>query len=158
MPEPLDDAAAPPPEAPRPPAPSPAFAIMTLGQRIRRDADAALRTAGLSLRHLSALGHLHHQPGLSYSDLGRRADVTAQSMQATLASLEERGAVERRTPAGRGRTAQLHVTDEGVALMRRGERLVEEAGARVLAGLSPEQRAQVTALLLPAVAALLRRG
>ncbi len=145
------------PRQPRPPAPSPTFLLMGLGRILREDVDTALRGAGLSLRRLSALGHLHHQPGLSYSELGRRTEVTTQSVQATLAHLEQLGAVERRTAPGRGRTAQLHVTDEGVALMRRGQRLVEEAGQRVLAPVPADQQAQLTAVLLQAFTAAVQR-
>lgn len=137
-----------PPRQPRPPTPSLTFLLMSLGRVLRKDVDTALQAAGLSLRHLSVLGHLHHQPGLSYSELGRRTEVTAQSMQATLAHLEQLGAVERRTAPGRGRTAQLHVTDEGVGLMRRGQRLVEEAGQKVLAPVPADQQAQLSAVLL----------
>ena len=47
------------------------------------------------MRHFSALGHLAHQPGLSYSELARRDGITTQSMQSTLLQLQEMGAVER---------------------------------------------------------------
>ncbi|WP_371352072.1 hypothetical protein [Streptomyces malaysiensis] len=43
--------------------------------------------------------------------MGCRAGITAQSAQATVRRLEERGAVERRTEGGRGRTAELHITE-----------------------------------------------
>ena len=91
---------------------SPALLLIMLGRGARRDIDNALETHGLSLRHFSALGHLSHQPGLSYSELGRRAGVTAQSMLATLRQLEDLGAVERITLPGRGRTAELHITPQ----------------------------------------------
>ncbi|MDQ2707033.1 MAG: MarR family transcriptional regulator [Actinomycetota bacterium] len=56
------------------------------------------------------LGHLAGEPGLSYSELGRRAGVTAQSMQATLRQLEERGAAapRHRTGSGPDRSAARH--------------------------------------------------
>ncbi len=100
---------------------SASFLLLGVGRRVRDDVERGLREHGLSLRHLSALGHLSRTPGLSYSELARRAGVAPQSMQATLAQLEARGAVERRTEAGRGRTAELHVTDDGRALLARGQ-------------------------------------
>lgn len=121
---------------------------MALGRQVRSDVDAELREHGLSLRHLSALGHLAGQPGLSYSELARRASVTAQSMQATLRQLELLGAAERRTPPGRGRTARLHLTASGRQLLARGQAAIDAADRELLAVLDAEQRQQLMALLL----------
>jgi len=120
-----------------PPATSPAFLLMTLGGRIREEVEAGLKAEGISLRHLSALGHLGPNPGMSYSELARRARITPQSMQATLHALEQRGAVVRDTDPGRGRTAELHVTAEGQRLQR--------AAANVIAGVDERLRAQIGA-------------
>jgi DNA-binding MarR family transcriptional regulator len=90
---------------------------MAIGRQMRTRVDAALKAEGIGVRHLSALGHLSREPGLSYSELGRRASVTPQSMQATLIRLQEIGAVEKTGTSGRGRTAQLFVTDEGRRLI-----------------------------------------
>lgn len=127
---------------------SPGFLLMALGRRVREQVEAELRTEGTSLRHLAALGHLSHEPGLSYSELGRRAGVTPQSMQATLLQLEATGAVERRTPTGRGRTAQLHVTTAGTAVLRRSQRTIERVERSHLAGLTPQRREALTDILL----------
>ncbi|MEJ2871336.1 MarR family transcriptional regulator [Actinomycetospora sp. OC33-EN08] len=118
----------------RPPL-STAFLLMTLGGRIREEIEERLRAERMSLRHLSALGHLARHPGLSYSELARRAGITPQSMQATLNALEERGAVERVTVPGRGRSAQLHVTAEGLRLRR--------VGTDVVAGIDDRLRVQL---------------
>jgi DNA-binding MarR family transcriptional regulator len=114
---------------------SAAFLVMALGTRIRAQAEQALRAEDIGLRHFSALGHLARQPGVSYSELARRAHVTQQSMQATLQQLEQRGAVERVGGAGRGRAAHLHVTDEGRRLLAVGREVlsaVDEALTREL--------------------------
>ena len=78
-------------ETGRPPI-SPALLLMMLGRQLRERIESALRAEGLSLRHFSALGHLAHQPGLSYSELARRDGITTQSMQSTLLQLQEMGA------------------------------------------------------------------
>lgn len=141
-----------------PPGPaSPAFLLMGLGRIVRDDVEAALRPHGLTLRHLSALGHLSRAPGLSYSELGRRAGITAQSMQATLRQLEQLGAVERRTLPGRGRTAELHVTSTGDDLLGHGRRAFREADRRVLADVPAEQQEPLAELLLGAFIAATRR-
>lgn len=102
------------------PAPSAAFLLSVLGRQIRDRVDAALHSEGIAIRHVSALGHLSRSPGMSYSELGRRAAVTPQSVQATLNRLEEIGAVERVGGGGRGRSAQLFVTAEGRRLISMG--------------------------------------
>lgn len=110
---------------------------MALGTRIREHLEETLRVENIGLRHFSALGHLARDPGVSYSELARRARVTPQSMQATLTRLEQLGAVERVGEAGRGRTAHLHVTEEGHRLLAIGRRAfsqVDQALAQELGG------------------------
>lgn len=132
----------------RAPAGSVAFLLSAVGRVVRERIESALQAHGLGLRHLSVLGHLAHDPGLSYSELARRAGVTAQSMHATLRQLEEAGAVERRTPAGRGRTAELHLTDGGRSLLTRAQGEVTSVDDELLAGLDPALRADLTRALL----------
>ena len=90
-----------PPSAPGsagPPPISPAFLAIGVGRVLRTEIETELARVGLSLRHLSALGHLAGQPGLSYSELARRGGITVQSMQSTLRQLEAMNAVQRLTP------------------------------------------------------------
>jgi DNA-binding MarR family transcriptional regulator len=129
-----------------PPA-SPAILLMALGRQLRSEVERDLADVGLTIRHLSALGHLGRDPGRSYSELARRAGVTAQSMQATLQQLEAAGAVERRSPPGRGRTAELHLTDRGVRLRAAGTAIISAADSRLVAAL-PEHDARSLTMLL----------
>ncbi|WP_156753663.1 MarR family winged helix-turn-helix transcriptional regulator [Actinokineospora pegani] len=116
------------------------FLLMTLGKRLRARVDEALRERRMSLRHLSALAHLTRDPGVSYSELARRAGVTAQSMQATLRHLEDLGAVERLSEPGRGRTARLRVTAAGVELSTWARGVVSAVDAEVLAQVAEADR------------------
>ncbi len=127
-----------------------AFLLIGLGRALREEADAGLRELGLSLRHLSALGHLARQPGLSYSELARRARVTVQSMQATLNQLEDLGTIERRTMPGRGRTAQLHLTDPGRQLLARATNVLQVADRRLAAQLGADDHRALSRILLRA--------
>lgn len=140
-----------------PPALNAAFLLISLGRMLREDVDAQLRPLALSLRHLSALGHLSRQPGLSYSELARRAGITPQSMQATLSQLEQVQAVERRTVPGRGRTARLHVTGTGRELLGQGQQLIESTEERLLAAVPVDQRPGFVAGLAAVFAAEVRR-
>jgi DNA-binding MarR family transcriptional regulator len=121
--------------------------LVGAGRLLERRVERELAALGLTLRHLGALGHLAHRPELSYSDLARRASVTAQSMHATVRGLEDRGAV-RRTLAGHGHPARLEVTERGHELLD----AVREAALRldddVLHGLTDEQRAALRRTLL----------
>lgn len=128
-----------------PPPANAAFLVMALGRRVRRQVEARLRASRLTPRHLPALGHLAGRPDLSYSDLARRAGVTAQSMQATVTHLEQLGAVERTTRPGRGRPSQLRVTDEGRRLLRAGTVAMADAEEELLGALDVEQRRRFTA-------------
>ncbi|MEU8703816.1 MarR family transcriptional regulator [Streptomyces sp. NPDC048565] len=62
----------------------------------------------------------------SASELARRMSVTRQAAAKTIATLEERGYVARRSdPADRRRT-RLQVTERGLALLREGETVFDE--------------------------------
>ena len=113
---------------------------MALGRRAGEELDARLRDLGLTYRHLSALGHLNREPHMSYSDLGRRVGVTAQSMQATMRHLEDRGAVAAAGRGGRGRSAELVVTDNGRALLATGMKAVSDTENHLLQRLSAPER------------------
>ncbi len=138
---PVEHPRTPPASGPVPMTPRTGMLLLTAGRLMREEIDSALGARGLSLRHVSALGHLSREPGLSYSALARRAGVTAQSMQATVRQLEKAGAVARESPAGRGRTAELRVTARGRDLLGELDGVVRAAEEPLLAGLSEEQRA-----------------
>ena len=124
-----------------------AFLLIAVGRMMRERADAELGELGLALRHVSALGHLAREPGLSYSELARRAGITAQSMQATLQQLERREAIERRTPPGRGRRAQLQVTSSGRELLAQAWAVMEGVDRQLGDILGQRSHATLTALL-----------
>jgi DNA-binding MarR family transcriptional regulator len=145
------------PESERLPGPSPAFLLMGLGAAVRTEVEDGLRAVGMTLPHLAALGHLAGEPGLSYSELARRAGVAAQSMQATLQQLERLGAVVRTTAPGRGRTARLEVTEHGRELLDRGRGVMTDADDRVLADVPTGLHRSLTEALLAAFVAGQRR-
>ncbi|MFF1307952.1 MarR family transcriptional regulator [Streptomyces sp. NPDC058307] len=93
------------------------------------------------------------EPGISYSELARRAGVTAQSAQATVRQLEQRGAVERRSFPGRGHTAELHITDKGYDLLEAGRRAYASSDKDLSLALDSEQLTALTGLLLTALSA-----
>ena len=120
--------------------------LVCAGRVLARRVESELAELGLTLRHLGALGHLVHRPDLSYSDLARRAGVTAQSMHATVRGLEERGAV-RRTLPGQGHPARLEVTDRGHELLDAVRTAAARLDEEVLGGLPDDQRAALRTAL-----------
>lgn len=94
------------------------FLLAVVGRAVRERIDEALRRHEMSMRHMSALGHLSAGADRSYSELARRAGVTPQSMRATVRELEARGAARRRTQ-GQGRAASFEVTAVGQRLLAR---------------------------------------
>lgn len=138
------DAARPPTEVPG----GTAFLLMVIGRQLRDRVDVALTAQGLTYRHLSALGHLSRSPGLSYSDLARRAGITVQSIQATLSQLLEQKAVEHINVPGRGRRAQLRVTVVGTELLDAGTNIIADIEDQLLTDLAANQRTFLRLTLL----------
>lgn len=123
-----------------------AFLLMAAGRRIRERVEDELRADGITVRHVSALGHLRRQPGLSYSELARRAGITVQSMQATLTALEDAGAVQR-DGGGRGRAVTLTITPRGEQLLDGALRAFDRADRDLAALLTPEAAQDLATLL-----------
>jgi DNA-binding MarR family transcriptional regulator len=136
---------------------SPSLLLMMLGRRLREQAEAELKAEGMSMRQFSALGHLAHHPGLSYSELARRDRITTQSMQATLLHLEQIGAVERLSAPGRGRTADLQVTESGQQLLERGRSVLRAVDRQLIDAMGNENVEQLAGLTLQALTAELKQ-
>lgn len=128
----------PPPRARRPLVTSTSFLLVAAGRSAQRRLDRVLGERGLALRHVGALGHLAHEPDVSYSDLARRAGITPQSMRATVRQLEELGAV-RRTLPGHGHAARLEVTAHGHDLLAWAGEQAHALDDDVLDGVAADQ-------------------
>ncbi|MGW1102408.1 MarR family winged helix-turn-helix transcriptional regulator [Streptomyces sp. NPDC002540] len=120
---------------------------------MRDDVEQVLKPTGNTLRHLAALGHLRREPGFSCRELGCPAGITVQSAQVAVRRLEERGAVERRTDAGRGRTAEFHITEDGMRLLAAGRDPYAAADAGLQGALGPDACRHLAGLLLQALSA-----
>jgi DNA-binding MarR family transcriptional regulator len=88
--------------------------LVGAGRAAQQRLEDALAELGLTLRHLGALGHVSRSPGMSYSDLARRAGITPQSMQATMSQLAALGAIEIES---RGRASYPRLTARGGRLL-----------------------------------------
>lgn len=142
----------------RPPEPNAAVLLIGLGRRVRGQVEAALAEHGIAYRHLSALGHLANDQGISYSELARRAAVTVPSMQSTLARLEDLGAIRQEGDGGQGRRARLEVTAAGRELLAAGKGALAKVESDLIAALPKQQREAFMAQLLTLFATAGREG
>ncbi|MEU3027493.1 MarR family winged helix-turn-helix transcriptional regulator [Streptomyces incarnatus] len=85
---------------------------------------------GLTIPERGALAQLDRSGPTTSSALAREAQITAQSMGATLGALQARGLVERRRDPDDGRRVVLTVTDAG----RQALRDKRNARAELIAG------------------------
>jgi DNA-binding MarR family transcriptional regulator len=129
-----------------PPPASVSFFLISLGRRARDSVDDRLHEYGIAFHHLAALGHLSRQPGLSYSELARRAQVTVQSMQTTVAHLEQEGLVARGA-TNQGRRADLRVTEYGANVLAAAQAAIRSVDADLLNGFTASERAALETAL-----------
>lgn len=84
----------------------------------------------------------------SVTDLARAAELNPGAMTRLLDKLEVRGLVSRAADPGDRRALHIHLTDAGAAMWRD----IDQCGARVreraLGGMSDDERAQMTRLLV----------
>jgi DNA-binding MarR family transcriptional regulator len=115
---------------------------------IRARLDEMLRPIGMTALQYTALTVLERHPDVTSAQLARNSFVTSQSMADMVGALETRGLVERhRDPADRRRLV-LALTADGRALLRRYRGKVRALEARMLAGFSDRQRAELRRVLV----------
>jgi DNA-binding MarR family transcriptional regulator len=108
---------------------------------------AALADVGLTPPQYAALTLVRGTPGISSAELARQAYVSAQTMQAIVASLERRGLLERHAqPAGRILAAWLTV--DGQVLQDAAVCRARDVERSMTADLSAAERRQLQRLLV----------
>ncbi|MFT4210992.1 MAG: helix-turn-helix domain-containing protein [Microbacterium sp.] len=118
MPVPEHDA----PAARRPPF-SPVVSLLTISSVWDGQLGAALRELGLTTRKYGLLAHIRATPGISFSELARRSQITVQTAHTAVKSLVADGLVQDAT-AHAGAASDLTVT-------ARGARALDEADAQL---------------------------
>ncbi|WP_449276606.1 MarR family winged helix-turn-helix transcriptional regulator [Leucobacter sp. GX24907] len=105
------------------PGPSRAVGLAVVAGLVQKRVDAVLAAEGLNFRKYGALQHIRSSPGISFSELARRFDITVQSMHTLIGSLVQAGWL-RSTIERPGDPAELVITEAGQALLARiGERV-----------------------------------
>lgn len=143
---------APEPAAPEPTASAPDVAptsdaeqLTLVVGRLNRRLQAA--TGGLSHGLLSALAVVTKHGPLRLSDLAQLEGVSAPSMTRTIAELETRGFVVRRSDPVDGRAVLVEVAEAGAAAIRDARDTRARVMAALLDGLDDADRATLAAAL-----------
>lgn len=88
----------------------------------------------LTMPERSALSRLDRDGPASSAELARAAQISPQSMNATVAALTKRALVQRERDPGDGRRVVLSVTGEGLRLLRAKRSTRSQQLAAALAG------------------------
>jgi DNA-binding MarR family transcriptional regulator len=103
---------------------------------------------GLAIPQFVVLSFLAETPGLANADLARRAFVTPQSMNEVLKQLESSGLVERRRNPTNARILNAYLTRTGARKRSAVNSQVQELEARLLRGLTSDERQNLNRALM----------
>jgi DNA-binding MarR family transcriptional regulator len=103
---------------------------------------------GLAIPQYVVLSFLAETPGLANADLARQAFVTPQSMNEVLKQLESAGLVERRPNPANARILNAYLTRTGSRKRSAVRGQVQELEARLLSGLTVDERQTLNRSLL----------
>lgn len=108
---------------------SPVIALLTVSAVWDAQLNAALKDLGLTTRKYGLLAHIHATPGISFSELARRSQITVQTAHTAVRTLQDEGLVQDAT-AQAGAASDLRATDKGEAALAEADaRLARLDGA-----------------------------
>ena len=119
------------------------LALKLLIQRIR---SASSEASELSLAQIAVIKRLESGEPATTADLARAEGMKAQSMGATVASLEMMGLVKRRRHATDGRQMLVELTGKGRSMWERGRAARRTWLAEAIAKLDAKEQSQVRAM------------
>lgn len=111
----------------------------TIGRLVRHMRAAAAQHE-LSLTEASVLARLGRDGPATTAELARAEGMRPQSMSAAVATLEERGLVERKPHPSDGRQMNIVLTDKGISVRSSAKDLKRAWLAQRTAGLEEEER------------------
>jgi MarR family transcriptional regulator, 2-MHQ and catechol-resistance regulon repressor len=110
-------------------------------------ADTDVARYGLSLAEFSSLEALYHKGPLLVGELQRAVLKSSGGMTYVVDRLQDKGLVRRRPCDSDRRALYAELTEEGTALMDRIFPIHAAALEKAMAGLTPKEQAEATALL-----------
>jgi DNA-binding MarR family transcriptional regulator len=135
-----------------PPDSSPGYLVNHLARLFAAALQAEIRPLGLSTGVFPVLLHLWEKDGVTQRELVSRVGVEQATMANTLSRMERDGLVLRRGDPVDGRLQRIWLTDHARSLREAATAAASAQNARVLAGLTAAEQAQLVALLRKAIA------
>jgi DNA-binding MarR family transcriptional regulator len=132
----------------------PGYLVKRVQQLVRSTADEQLRDMGLSVAQYAVLNALAEHPGASSAELARLCFVTRQSLQDVLSGLRGAGLVVVAEKAVTGRARPASLTELGQTRLEQAEQVMTAVEARMLTGVSDDDRTRLTKLLIRCAANL----
>jgi DNA-binding MarR family transcriptional regulator len=125
------------------------MALRQLMQTFRQSMDSGLRARGLELSfaHGMVLRTLAREPGISGAQLARRTNVTAQSMNGLLRSMESTQLIVRERHAENRRTDCWYLTSIGLKQVEQAGEVVDEVMGRIRASITRADATRLVELL-----------
>jgi DNA-binding MarR family transcriptional regulator len=123
------------------------FLMYQLMAALRPLVNAELRPLGIGLAEFVCMRNISMWPDQSNAELARRANVTPQAMSLVLRALEDRGLIARPAAVSSGRSLPARLTRKGATLLKRAEKAVQVADARLLEAVTPAERDELKRIL-----------
>ncbi|ALR11473.1 MarR family winged helix-turn-helix transcriptional regulator [Mycobacteroides saopaulense] len=130
------------------------YLLKETSSALRTAMEEVLRPLGMSITHYSCLELLAQRPGLSNSELARRAFVTRQTMNVLLQNLERDGYVTRPAEAPVGKVLPVRLTPRGRRCLEKATVAVRSVELRMLAGMTQTEQSDAFRLLRRMIHAL----
>ena len=112
---------------------SPVISLLTVAAVWDAHLGAQLRDLGLTTRKYGLLAHIEATPGISFSELSRRSQITVQSAHTAVQTLVADGLVADATKHA-GAASDLRVTDRGSEVLQAAEQRLAALDAGLAAG------------------------
>lgn len=127
--------------------PPPMKLVGRAARSFARIVDGEFRDFGLAMGQLPVLMALKNGQALSQAELARLAQVEQPSMAQLLNRMERDGLVERLPDPADKRSRLISLTARASALLPRAKAVMDARTVDALAGFTPDERAQLIALL-----------
>lgn len=109
------------------------MSLIIQARLVETTVEGRLQDLDLSIRRFGLLGHLRATPGISFSELARRAGIKVQSLQPIIQTMMGLGFVNTVGGVGQGRAAVLELTSEGKDAFDRAVEALAEVDGEVFA-------------------------
>ena len=116
------------------------YVVKRVHAELRAAMDESMRPLELTVPQYACLELLGQHPGLSNSELARRAFVTRQSMNLVVRRLQDRGLLTRPDAAPHGRALPTELTEDGRTTLRAASAAARAAEKELFSPLSEERQ------------------